>query len=760
MPHGYCYNWVPVLVWLHVISDGLIFAAYMSIPVTLARIVRKRSDIPFNWMFGYFGLFIVACGLTHFLEVWNLWHAMYWLAGSVKVLTAVASVATAILLVRLTPAALALPRFEELRTSEARFREILESAPDSIVVTDKRGRIVLANTETEKLFGYPREELMGKTVEILMPERFRGKHIGHRHNYAAQPQRRPMGAGLELFGRRKDGSEFSIEISLSPLRSPDGVLIACAIRDVTERKKSEEIFRIQNERLREQAELLELAHDAIIVRDIRSRIVFWNSGAERTYGWTPEEARGQVTHALLATVFPVALEETDAELLRTGIWEGELGHRRKDGSTIVVDSRQSLQRDAHGVPTAILEINNEITDRKQAEQSLRESEERSRLLVEGVEDYAIFMLDKSGRVSSWNAGAQRIKGYSAEEIVGAHLSKFYSPEDRAAGRPEQELEMAARTGRAEAEGWRIRKDGSRFWASVAMSSMRGADGELIGFTKFTVNATQRRERDERIRELNQDLMQRSSELETINRELESFSYSVSHDLRAPLRHIDGFARILIEEYSEALPPNAQGYLKKVLVGAEQMGRLVEDLLNLSRVGRAGVVKQETNLANLVESLVTDFSSDLNGRQISWHIETLPAVSCDPGLMRIVFTNLLSNALKFTSRCKNAEIEIGRRIVDGESQFFIRDNGVGFDPKYADRLFGVFQRLHRADEFEGTGVGLATVLRIIQKHGGRIWAESQANVGATFYFTLANVANEKACGDHALREAECLTNPTE
>src|ERR1700722_12975084 len=183
MPHGYCYNWVPALVWLHVISDSLIFAAYMSIPVTLVRIVRKRSDLPFNWMFGCFGVFIVACGLTHLLEVWNLWHAMYWFAGSVKAVTAISSIATAILLVHLTPAALALPRFEELRTSEARFREILESAPDSIVVTDERGRIVVANTETEQLFGYAREELMGKAFEILMPDRFREAHLAARQSY-------------------------------------------------------------------------------------------------------------------------------------------------------------------------------------------------------------------------------------------------------------------------------------------------------------------------------------------------------------------------------------------------------------------------------------------------------------------------------------------------------------------------------------------------------------------------------------------------
>jgi signal transduction histidine kinase len=240
-----------------------------------------------------------------------------------------------------------------------------------------------------------------------------------------------------------------------------------------------------------------------------------------------------------------------------------------------------------------------------------------------------------------------------------------------------------------------------------------------------------------------ELLQAAKEAtEASNRELEAFSYSVSHDLRAPLRHISGFSKILSEEYSASLAPEAQHHLQRIQEGTQRMGHLVDDLLSLARVGRQGLRLQATSLKSLVEEVISESTPDTAERQVEWKIGNLPFVECDPALMKQVFQNLLSNALKFTRRRSPAVIEIGHQPQAGTPVVFVRDNGVGFNMKYSDKLFGVFQRLHRAEDFEGTGVGLATVQRIVQKHGGRIWAEAEMDKGATFHFTLGNAEKTK------------------
>jgi protein-histidine pros-kinase len=248
---------------------------------------------------------------------------------------------------------------------EARFGSVLESVPDGIIMADSAGRIVLANSQAERLFGYGRNELLGEMVEVLLPARFRHRHVGHRTEYAAHPRPRFMGAGLELFGLRKDGTEFPAEIMLSPLETEQGNLVMSAIRDVSDRKEAERKFR-------DQAKIINLVNDTVFVRDFEDRVTYWNKGAQRVYGWTAEEVLGQVTHEVLKTAFPQPLEEIHAQLLADEHWEGELEHTRRDGSTLTVSSRWTLQRDAAGVPAAIIELNYDITDRKRFETTLRE----------------------------------------------------------------------------------------------------------------------------------------------------------------------------------------------------------------------------------------------------------------------------------------------------------------------------------------------------------------------------------------------------
>jgi PAS domain S-box-containing protein len=349
------------------------------------------------------------------------------------------------------------------------------------------------------------------------------------------------------------------------------------------------------------------------------------------------------------------------------------------------------------------------------------------LMVDST-DSAIFMLDPDGYVASWNMGAQQIKGYLREEIVGKHFSVFYPPEDRTHGKPERDLVIAARDGRFEDEGRRLRKDGSDFWASVVISAVRDRSDTLIAFVKVTRDLTDRRAEQERI-------LTDAEALKAVNTELEAFTYSVSHDLRAPIRQIEGFAKILAEHLGEDLDQQAGQYLRRIQEGAQQMGRLVDDLLYLAQLGRQRAKPRRISLDDLIVPVLADLRADTTDRDIEWRLGSLPALVCDPGLMRVVFTNLLSNAVKYTGPRAKAVIEVGQKVIDGKTVIYVRDNGIGFDMKYADKLFGVFQRLHRAEDFEGAGVGLATVQRIIRKHHGTVWAEAAPDSGATFFFTL-------------------------
>ena len=260
---------------------------------------------------------------------------------------------------------------------------------------------------------------------------------------------------------------------------------------------------------------------------------------------------------------------------------------------------------------------------------------------------------------------------------------------------------------------------------------------LIG--TFNEMLAQIQERDTAVQKARDDLErrveERTTQLAASNQELEAFSYSVSHDLRAPLRHIGGFARLLDEEYGAKLDGSAQDYLQRIRDGARNMGVLIDDLLKLGQLGRQTLICSPTDLNCLLQSALQDLQQECEGRQIEWRIGALPVVNCDPGLIKQVFANLLSNAVKYTRRRELATIEVGQATADGVLVLFIRDNGAGFDQKYADKLFGVFQRLHRAEEFEGTGVGLATVQRIVRKHGGQIRAEGEVEKGATFSFSL-------------------------
>jgi PAS domain S-box-containing protein len=406
-------------------------------------------------------------------------------------------------------------------------------------------------------------------------------------------------------------------------------------------------------------------------------------------------------------------------------------HRKKNGE--LMDAEVT----SHEVPwlgkRAAVVLINDVTERKRAD------EVRAQLaaIVDSSDD-AIISKTLGGVITSWNLGAERLFGYSAREAIGKPMLMLFPPD-----RTTEEAEILARIRRGEAvdhfDTVRVRRDGKEIDVSVALSAIRDARGQVVAASQIASDITDRKRAESEIQELNVELeervQRRTADLEAANKELEAFSYSVSHDLRSPLRTVDGFSQVVLEDFGPQLPEEGRRHLQTIRDGAQRMGILIDDLLTFSRLSRQPLHKQTVNMSRMARATFDELSSEKRGRNVEIDISELAPAHGDPALLKQVWVNLLSNALKYTRKRETAVIEVGCKHENGADVFFVSDNGTGFDMQYAHKLFGVFQRLHRAEDFEGTGVGLAIVQRVIHRHGGRVWAEAVEGTGATFYFTL-------------------------
>ncbi len=631
----------------------------------------------------------------------------------------------------------------ELQQSNDLLRAIIEAAPTAIIGLDLDGNVQMVwNPAAEKMLGWSVQEVMGRPLPSVPVE----NQVEFRR-FREMIRRGLTLDGVEVHRQRRDGSPIDYSIYASPLRDAGGRITGniAVMVDITERKRAEEALR-ESERRLEEAQ--RMAHVGWWDRDLDAASVALSDEARRIFGLSSQESVFDLTpwherwQELIHPEDRPRTAQAVVEALRGGPrYDVEYRVVRPSGEVRIVRSQGDVTWDESGRPRRMFGIMQDITELRQAEQELRASEARFRTFVDHAAD-AFFLHDDRGTILDVNRQACESLGYSREELIGLKPLDFDVGVDYSFI---EQLHARLAAGKMTTFDTRHRrKDGSVFPVEVRTRSFW--EGERRFGVSLVRDITERKQAEEVIHKLNQELEQRVAErtaqLEAANKELEAFAHSVSHDLRAPLRHIDGFLELLQKRTAGALDERSQHYMVTISDSAKRMGVLIDDLLAFSRMGRYELSRTPVDLGVLVQEVIREFAPEMRGRSIRWRVTSLPIVTADRAMLRLVLVNLLANALKFTRGRAQAEIEIGW-LPDRSTEtiVFIRDNGVGFDMNYADKLFGVFQRLHRVDEFEGTGIGLANVRRIIHRHGGRTWAEGKINQGATFYFSLPQAIQE-------------------
>ena len=911
IPHGHCYLWQRELVALHVVSDSAIAIAYFSIPLSLLYVVFKRKDLPFRNIFWLFGAFILSCGTTHVMEVWTLWHPVYWLSGTVKFITALISAYTAFALIPLIPQALVLTtptqlgminqilqtEIAERREIDARYQTLAEVSPVGIFYTDASGDCLYVNerwcqiagmtcaeafgkgwvqgihpddrdrifaewyraieeklqfkseyrfqhldngnvtwvfgqvvgkvgdngqiksyvgtitditerkqiedenkllneslerrvaertaqievsnqrlqkeiayreqiattlleltqlqnailnsanytiisTETDgtiktfnraaqQYLGYSAEEVVGKVTPAIIHDPL---EVSQRAEVLCQQLGVKIEPGIKVFMAlpcrgmadenewtyiRKDGSRFPVLLSVTALYDSEGNIngFLGIGQDISDRKQAEK-------ELRELNSAMQNAVEGISRLDIGGRYVNVNRAYAHKCGYKPQEMLGREWQI---TVHPDDVEMlilAYQEMLTSGKVEVEARGVRKNGSFFYKQLTMVKACDEQGTFNGHHCFMKDITERKLTERALQESESKYRQIVELAEE-GIWVIDGNARTTYANRAMARMLGYSELEMFGRSLFDFME-----AGEKQKALDNVERRkqGISEKHEFKFKtKDGKDIWTYMSTNPVMDEKGNLLSCCALVYNITDRKKSD-------QQMLQLTEDLKRSNQELEQFAYVASHDLQEPLRAVTSYTQLLAQRYQGNLDAKADKYINHIVDGATRMQQLINDLLAYSRLGTQGKKFELADCNAAVQQSLRNLQIAIAEKKAVIACDEMPTVMADESQLVQLFQNLIANSIKFC-RQDIPLIDIAARRRENEWLFYVRDNGIGIDPEYADRIFIIFQRLHGRREYPGTGIGLAMCKRIVERHGGRIWVESQEGKGATFCFTI-------------------------
>jgi PAS domain S-box-containing protein len=641
----------------------------------------------------------------------------------------------------------------ERMQSEERLSRAVLGAPVPMVIYDDADHILHMSEGWTAHSGFTIDDVptIARWIEVAQPSSKAEVEAFIRKMYRAAGTI----SGREAPIRTRSGEERIWEFSTTSLgRMSSGrhTFLAMAV-DITERRRAEADLRALNEhlehriaerteelthandalrrqssQLKEQAALLDISTDAILVRDLAGTIVYWSAGATQMFGWSREEALGRSLKTLLRTQMPRPLADVEQEALAAGHWEGEALQTRRDGSTLAVESRWSVTRNDRGTAQGFLEVHRDITERRQAETRLRESELRFRAVAETANE-GIVMADEQGRIRYWNPGAARMFDRREADVLGQPLSIIMPERFREAHA--RGFEAFVRTGRLSVAGGSmevagVRRDGTEFPLEVSLSAWETSQGRFVN--AIVRDITERKQAQEALEAKN-------TELARSNQELEQFAYVASHDLQEPLRMVSNYTQMLARRYADKLDADANEFIGFAVDGAKRMQALIHDLLQFARVGTRGKEFKPTPLASVLEDAVANLAGSIEESKATVTVESLPTLPCDGGQLAQVFQNLIGNALKFRAKDRTPEVRVSAARVPGGWTIAVADNGIGIDPKYFERIFQMFQRLHGRGEYPGTGIGLALCKKIVERHGGRVSVESTPGQGTTFTVTL-------------------------